>query len=160
MKRKKYILLSLTIIMVLFSFLAYHRGVYTVFNMEKVKRIKAEEALDLLREKSMTILDVRDEYEYTVSHLNGAVRYEKDLLGDLDKNEPILLYCTVSLRSNKLAKQLQKQGFNEVYELKNGLIGWSNASLPMVNAENSNTEEVHVYNRFFGTFLKKGKAIY
>ncbi|WP_176723304.1 rhodanese-like domain-containing protein [Roseivirga misakiensis] len=128
--------------------------------MEKVKRIQPKEALSLLKDNPITILDVRDEIEYTVSHLKGAVRYEEGMLDDLEKNQPILVYCTVSLRSNKLAKRLQKQGFNQIYELKNGLIGWSNANMPMVDTQNSNTDEVHVYNRFFGTFLKKGTAVY
>jgi len=160
MKTVKYIAASLILIMALFSYQVYQRGYFTLFNMEKVQRISPKAAEQLITEKPMAILDVRDPNEYEVSHIKGAVRYEKDVLDNLNKNEPILVYCTVALRSNKLAKQLQKQGFNEVYELKNGLIGWSNASLPMVDTQESPTEEVHVYNRFFGAFLKKGKPIY
>lgn len=160
MNLTKSIILGLLVILALSSYQIYQRGYFTLFNMEKVKRINPSDAQQLLSEKPMTILDVRDENEYTISHLEGALRYQEDLLTGLDKSKPIMVYCTVALRSNKLAKRLQKQGFSEVYELKNGLIGWSNASLPMKDSNNELTEEVHVYNRFFGAFLKKGIPIY
>lgn len=160
MNRTKYLISALIVLLTLSSYQIYQRGYFTMFNMEKVKRMNPLDVEQLISERPMTILDVREEYEYTISHLIGALRYEEELLEGLDKSKPVMVYCTVALRSNKLAKKLQKQGFNEVYELKNGLIGWSNASLPMENSKQQRTEEIHVYNRLFGAFLKKGTPIY
>lgn len=40
----------------------------------------------------------------------------------LDKNKPLLVYCMSGHRSADAVKQLKSVGFNEIYELKGGLI--------------------------------------
>jgi predicted sulfurtransferase len=82
------------------------------------------------------------------------------MLEKLDRNVPILVYCTVGVRSNKLANTLLDKGFTEVFDMKDGIIGWSNAKFPIVNQDNELTDSVHVYSEYFGLLLKKGIPVY
>lgn len=160
MKFVKYILSFLVLALVITSYQVYQRGYFTLFNLERIARVNSKTGQSLLSSQEFTILDIRDENEFDISHIEGAQRFEEEILGTLDKSKPVMVYCTVGLRSNKFAKRLQKQGFKEIYELKSGLIGWSNANLPLVNSELNETKEVHVYSRYFKPFLKKGTAVY
>ncbi len=160
MKRAKYILSFLVLALVITSYQVYQRGYFTVLNLERIERIKSKTAQSLLSEKEFTLLDIREGYEFDVSHIKGAVRFDESVIDNLDKEKPLMLYCTMGLRSNKLAKRLQKEGFKSIYELKSGLIGWSNSELPMVNSNNEVTKEVHVYNRYFKPFLRKGTPVF
>ena len=149
MKFIKYILSFLILALVITSYQVYQRGYFTLFNLERIERINSKTGQSLLSNQEFIILDIREENEFDISHIAGALRFEEDVLDTLDKNKPVLVYCTVGLRSNKFAKRLQKQGFKDIYELKNGLIGWSNASLPLINSNQDQTKEVHVYSRYF-----------
>lgn len=156
----KYIIPGVLILLTLVGYQVYRRGFFTFLNNANLERVNASDAVELLSKGDITILDVRDENEFDVSHLTGAVRYEEGMLESLDPDAPVLVYCTVGLRSNKLAQSLREQGFNEIIELQDGLIGWSNAQLPLVNSSNKITDSIHVYNQYFGRLLKEGTPVY
>lgn len=156
----KYIIPAVLILLSFVCYQAYSRGIYTLFNAGDLERVGNKQAQKILAQPSVTILDVRDLNEYSVSHLEGAHRYEEGMLDTLEQNKPVLVYCTVGVRSNKLAKTMIEKGFSEVYDLKDGIIGWSNAELQVVNTRNEATDSVHVYNQYFGKLLKKGIPIY
>ncbi len=160
MQYLKYIVPGVILLLSIVCYQVYRRGLFTFLNNSNLERVDAHEAAQLLSRKPLTILDVRDANEFEVSHLEGALRYKEGLLENLDPKSPILVYCTVGVRSNKLAKTLRELGFNEIIELQDGLIGWSNAQLPLVNSANQSTDSIHVYNQYFGNLLKKGTAVY
>lgn len=110
------------------------------------------------------VLDAREKAEYEVSHLPKAkwVGYETfDLknVADLDKNQPILVYCTVGARSQEIGKKLQNAGFTRVYNLYGGIIHWVNESQPVVQNEKP-TKKVHTYSKSWGIWLNKGEKVY
>jgi len=84
------------------------------------------------------ILDVRKPDEYGDGHLANAVNmnWNDDSFGTkiqtLDKAAPVFVYCYGGGRSSAAAKELRKQGFTEVYDLKGGFEAWRKASLPEV----------------------------
>ena len=135
------------------------RGVYTFWH-SKVTRLSSENGLELIEAESPVIIDARGLQEYQVSHLAGAARYEPGLFDTISKDKPLLIYCTIGVRSNALAETLTSQGFNNVYELKRGILGWGNSNYPVINNKGQLTEEIHVYSKFFSSFLKGRKAIY
>lgn len=156
----KYIIPGVLILLTFVGYQVYRRGFFTFLNSNNLERVDANKAAKLLSNGAITILDVRDENEFNVSHLTGALRYKEELLEGLDHNAPVLVYCTVGLRSNKLAQTLREKGFNEIIELQDGLIGWANAQLPLVNSSNKITDSIHVYNQYFGRLLKEGTPVY
>ncbi|WP_051286953.1 rhodanese-like domain-containing protein [Algoriphagus mannitolivorans] len=110
------------------------------------------------------VLDAREKKEFEVSHLQGArwVGYEtfslKNLQG-LDKNQPVLIYCTVGARSQEIGKKLVENGFTRVYNLYGGIIHWVNEGYP-VEADGKVTPKVHTYSKSWGIWLKKGQKVY
>lgn len=110
------------------------------------------------------VLDAREKHEFQVSHLDQAnwVGYETFSLAqvaELDKQKPVLIYCTVGARSQDIGQQLIDAGFAQVYNLYGGIIQWANEELPLYK-EKSPTNEVHTYSQLWGIWLKNGKKVY
>ncbi len=116
------------------------------------------------KNNQLLLLDARELKEYQVSHLKNAkyVGFEKlnlNVLKNTAKNQPIVVYCSVGYRSEKVAEKLIQQGFTNVRNLYGGLFEWKNQNQPIVN-ETGQTDEVHAYDKTWGIWLKKGKKVY
>lgn len=121
---------------------------------------------DALRIKPTSIfLDAREPREFAVSHIEGAIPVGYDhfeltnLPANLSKNQPIVVYCSVGYRSEKVTEKLRNAGFQQVSNLYGGIFEWVNQDLPVKN-DSGNTQEVHAYSRSWGVWLKKGKKVY
>jgi rhodanese-related sulfurtransferase len=110
-------------------------------------------------------LDAREPREYAVSHISGAipVGYDHFSLENMPvgiaPNQPIVVYCSIGYRSEKVTEKLQKAGFKNVYNLYGGIFEWVNQDLPVVN-QSGLTHDVHAYDHTWGIWLKKGKKVY
>ncbi len=52
---------------------------------------------------------------------------------EVDKNTPVILICRSGNRTDKLARELmEKRGYTQVYNVKNGITGWIGEKLPVV----------------------------
>ena len=75
------------------------------------------------------LLDVRSPQEFKEGHLNGAINiplYELESCCTCklkEKDVIIIVYCQSGIRSKKAIKILNKNGFKNIYHLKNGLDG-------------------------------------
>ncbi|WP_083639118.1 rhodanese-like domain-containing protein [Algoriphagus marinus] len=110
------------------------------------------------------ILDSREKEEFEVSHLEGAKwvgfdTFKLENVAGLDKNKPVLVYCTVGARSQDIGKRLTEAGFTKVYNLYGGIIHWSNESMPLYQ-KGLPTNQVHTYSRSWGIWLEKGQKVY
>lgn len=110
------------------------------------------------------VLDTREKEEFEVSHLKDAVWVGYDTftlknVASLDKNKPVLVYCTVGARSQEIGKKLKEAGFKEVYNLYGGLIEWANEEKPIFKGD-STTQKVHTYSQSWGIWLTKGEKVY
>lgn len=111
-----------------------------------------------------TILDAREPDEYCVSTLPGAItvgynNFELVSVQHLDKNKPIVVYCSIGVRSEKIGEQLKAAGFTEVYNLYGGIFEWVNQENP-VFMNDLQTSRVHAYSRIWGIWLQKGEKVY
>jgi rhodanese-related sulfurtransferase len=123
--------------------------------------VKAGQINDL---SNYQVLDAREKIEFEVSHLSGAkwVGYETfDLkkVEGLDRDQPVLVYCTVGARSQEIGKKLQEAGFTRVYNLYGGIIQWSNEGKPL-ESQGKPTQQVHTYSKTWGVWLSKGEKVY
>lgn len=105
----------------------------------------------------LIILDTRSPEEWAISHLPHAIHLPHDatdfsILGQ-DKNQNIVVYCSVAYRSAELADRLMKAGYTKVTNLEGGIFAWANAGLPMIKNKKS-TALVHPYNKKWGLMLK------
>ena len=113
----------------------------------------------------LVFLDTREQNEFAVSHIKGAkwVGY-KDFklsrLQNISHHTPIILYCSVGYRSEKVGEQLLKAGYTNVHNLYGSLFEWVNQGYPVYNNLNQPTTEVHTYSKRWGKWLQKGKKVY
>lgn len=140
--------------------LAYKALLESLYD-NKFSTVKPEQINSL---STYQILDTREKEEFEVSHLSGAtwVGYDTFTLKNvegIDKNKPVLVYCTVGARSQDIGKKLQAAGFTQVYNLYGGIIQWANDNKPLV-AGDQPTKKVHTYSRIWGIWLNKGEKVY
>ena len=105
------------------------------------------------------LLDARSPEEYAVSHLKGAVRFDPDAadtatLDSLDRDRPIVAYCSVGYRSSEVAEKLQDAGFTNVMNLEGSIFRWANEGRPVYRGGEP-VSEVHPYNEAWGRLLQE-----
>lgn len=120
---------------------------------------------ELKQMPTVVLLDARAKKEYAVSHLPNArwVGYNDfDLsrVADVPKSAPIVLYCSVGYRSEKVGEKLQAAGYTNVKNLYGSLFEWVNQGNPVVDEMGRPTERVHAYSRTWGIWLKRGEKVY
>lgn len=101
--------------------------------------------------ESYTLLDAREIEEFQTSRIPGAVYIGYDepdfsVLDRLDKDQPIVLYCSIGYRSEKMGEQLQKRGFTNVRNLYGSIFEWANKEYPLIDSNDQNTTKIHTYN--------------
>lgn len=113
------------------------------------------------------ILDTREPNEYRTSHIKNAVfvgfnTFKIDTIKNwfLDKNEKIVVYCSIGIRSEKIAKQLKEAGYTNVYNLYGGIFQWKNDGFKVFDSEEKETENVHLSSKYWAKWLLKGKKVY
>ncbi len=103
------------------------------------------------------ILDSREQPEYETSHIDGAIhvgynKLKRQVLQDIPKDAQIVVYCSVGYRSERVAYQLQKQGYTNVKNLYGSIFEWANRGYPLVSADGATTD-VHTYNRKWSQWM-------
>ncbi|MGI4873829.1 MAG: rhodanese-like domain-containing protein [Janthinobacterium lividum] len=119
----------------------------------------------LQRQPAPVLLDTRAPAEFAVSHLRGArwVGYDSFSLAEmrgLPLDTPIVVYCSVGARSEKIGAQLQRAGYTHVRNLYGGLFEWVNEGQPVVTTHDAPTDKVHPYSPAWGLWLKRGQPAY
>jgi adenylyltransferase/sulfurtransferase len=74
------------------------------------------------------ILDVREPHEYQICHLNGHLIPLGDLpkrVSELDSARTIVAHCRSGMRSAQAVEFLRTAGFRKVWNLKGGILAWS-----------------------------------
>jgi rhodanese-related sulfurtransferase len=110
-------------------------------------------------------LDTRAYEEFKVSHIPQArwVGYEDFTLqrvSNVPKDTPIVVYCSVGVRSEKVGKKMLDAGYTNVRNLYGSIFEWVNQGYPVVNMEGEPTDKVHAYSRAWGVWLQKGEKVY
>jgi len=92
--------------------------------------ITAEELQSRLKsKKTMLLLDVRQQEEYSAGHIDGAklmpLNTLPDHLADLPKDSELVVYCKSGRRNTMAASFLLAQGYKNVVSLSGGFQEWS-----------------------------------
>ena len=104
-----------------------------------VKQLSPEEAYELAN-KGTLFVDVReknetDSFSYDLKNIIYAPLSNFEILSTAklpqEKNTPIILACKAGGRSMKAAEFLASNGYNNLYNLSGGILGWSEAGLPV-----------------------------
>ena len=80
------------------------------------------------RGDDLFILDVREPHEYQICNLNGHLIPLGELsrrVNELDSSREIIAHCRSGKRSADAVEFLQKAGFRKIWNLKGGILAWS-----------------------------------
>ncbi len=89
-----------------------------------VKELKRK----LDKQEDFQLIDVREEFEYEVSNLNGENIPLGGLLLEVEKiatDKAVIIHCRSGARSAAAIMQLEAQGFTKLYNLKGGIVAWA-----------------------------------
>ena len=107
------------------------------------------------------VIDVREPFEYEVSHLPGAVHAQGKDIAELatasDPDQPIILYCSVGYRSSAAVADLiqlnDPQIHDRVWNLEGSIFEWANSGRPVYRGE-VEVDRVHPYGRQWSGLLE------
>ena len=92
---------------------------------------------DTLYVEDAVVLDVRSIAEFKDGHIVNSVNIPLNGLGNnikqLEKhrNKPIIAVCRSGSRSGAACSLLRKNGFENVKNLRGGIMAWESANLPV-----------------------------
>ncbi|AKJ43541.1 rhodanese-like domain-containing protein [Pragia fontium] len=108
----------------------------------KIKDISNSDLTRLINSEDAVVVDTRTIDEFRKGHIVGAINLtptdiKNGTLAVLDKHKdrPVVVLCANGTSSKEPAEVLIKEGFAQVYTLKNGLSGWSGENLPLVRGK-------------------------
>jgi rhodanese-related sulfurtransferase len=113
------------------------------------------------------ILDTRERNEYNTSHLKNAIylgynHFQIDSIQEKlpKKDAKIVVYCSLGIRSETIAKKLKKAGYNNIFNLYGGIFEWKNKGFKVFDSKGKETENVHAFSKEWSKWLVKGIKIY
>jgi rhodanese-related sulfurtransferase len=99
-------------------------------NVEEVKK-------KMDRGEKFTLVDVREESEFSKDHIPGAIHLGKGIIErDIEARAPdlgaeLVLYCGGGFRSALAADNLQKMGYTNVISMDGGIRDWREKGYPL-----------------------------
>ncbi|MBF9001804.1 MULTISPECIES: rhodanese-like domain-containing protein [Vibrio] len=106
------------------------------------KVISPSELTFLTNKEGGVVVDIRSQEEFKRGHITGARHVlPSDIKGgnfsalESHKSDPIIVVCKTGQTARESAELLAKAGFEKVSVLKNGLISWNEANLPLVRGK-------------------------
>ncbi|WP_428772714.1 rhodanese-like domain-containing protein [Vibrio sp.] len=106
------------------------------------KEVSAQQVTQLINRENGVVVDIRSKDEFKQGHITDAVHIlpsdiKSGNLGNLEsrKSDPIIVVCKSGQTAQESANLLAKAGFEQVKLLKNGLMAWNEANLPLVRGK-------------------------
>lgn len=103
-----------------------------------VKEIEASELADLLNAEDsgpVYLIDVRTPGEFTAGIIPDAQLLPLTTLplrtNDIPKDGQVIFYCRTGARSAQACMFMAQQGYDNVYNLRGGIITWARSGLPI-----------------------------
>lgn len=120
-----------------------------------------------LKSKSteVVLLDARELEEFEVSHLRNARyvgfnNFSLEVIKDIPKTAPIVVYCSIGVRSEKIGEKLLAAGYTNVKNCYGSIFEWVNQGNEIVDMQNQPTQKIHAYNKKWGVWVNKGEKVY
>jgi rhodanese-related sulfurtransferase len=129
----------------------------------RVPLISIEELIKIDK-YNLYILDTREEDEFNVSHLKNARQvgnfwFDMRKVYDIPKNATVVVYCSVGVRSEKIAEKLIASGYKNVFNLYGGIFEWINQSHPVYKQNGVQTAEIHTYDKNWERWAERGTKV-
>ncbi len=165
---KQFSLLSILLLMAMCSFAQKNVDkLLEAYNNRSVPYLSVEELRMFQTSGSLIILDAREPEEFAVSHIKSAINVgynhfnsEEKQFQNLSKNKPIVVYCSVGIRSEKIGEKLKKAGFTNIKNLYGGIFEWKNKGFPVYDSAGKETENIHAFSEHWSHYLNAGNPVY
>lgn len=135
------------------------------YNSEEVPYVYIQD-IDTLK-TTVNFLDAREVQEYRISHLKNAicVGYDNFNLETVvnqipNKDQELIVYCSLGIRSEVIAIKLKKAGYTNVKNLFGGIFEWKNKNYSVYNSNGKETDSIHAFSKGWSKWLKNGIKIY
>ena len=95
-------------------------------NFESVDTVRFSK---IIANKEVQLIDVRTPEEFSEGHIPGAINIDvkgegfDEKVAQLDKSQPVAIYCRSGSRSKLAAERMANAGF-KVTELSEGILSW------------------------------------
>jgi rhodanese-related sulfurtransferase len=95
------------------------------------------QATEMINHQDAVVVDVRPAADFAKGHIINAINIPmngfKNQIATLTKHKgkPIILNCRSGAQSAMACSQLRKEGFEQVFNLRGGIMAWEAASLPL-----------------------------
>lgn len=117
---------------------------------------------------NFVFLDTREIKEYETSHIQHAICTGYDNFDIVtieqqiqDKNTPIIVYCSIGIRSEHIGEKLINAGYTNVQNLYGGIFEWKNQNNNVYTSNNTEpTDNVHTFSKEWSKWLTNGIKIY
>ena len=97
------------------------------------KKITADEAEKMIKEKKVIVLDVRTPQEFAAGHIAGSTNlnirspdFEKRI-NELDKSQAYIIHCARGGRSATACEKMKGLQFKALYDFSGGFEAWTKA---------------------------------
>jgi len=104
-----------------------------------IHSLKVQDALRLIENGSVDVVDVREVSEWNTGHIPGARLVPLDSLrADPTAALPrdnVVFVCAKGVRSLTAAKVAERLGLQQLYNLEGGTSSWARAGLPLAVGE-------------------------
>ncbi len=130
---------DLVLALIIISMMAFGGGIMR--RIRGFKEVTATDAVALMNRENAIYVDVREDNEYSEGHLLGSIHIPLGKLAgritELDKykGQPVIVGCRSGHRSASACARLRQAGFEQVYNLKGGILAWRNVNLPIEHGQ-------------------------
>jgi len=139
---------------------AFDQTIYSMLDFG----VKPISVSDAQRMKDALFLDARENEEYKISHIPGAIHigynhWTKDSIKRIGKERNLVVYCSVGYRSEKIGKKLNDLGYTNVLNLYGSILEWANQGLPLVTNDGAKTNKIHTYNKSWSKWVSNKEMV-
>ena len=94
-----------------------------------IQDLPPKEFKDYLADDEVTLVDVREQWEFDICQIKGAILIPMGEITEnyvnLNKNKKIALYCHSGIRSMHVSDFLLSKGFKSLANLQGGIDAWA-----------------------------------
>lgn len=137
------------------------------YNSHSIPYISVEELKMQSAKEKVFILDAREIEEFQVSHIANSIfigynnfSTEKVISNIKLKNAPIVVYCSLGIRSETISEKLKEAGYTNIKNLYGGIFEWKNKGYSVYDSYNKETQKVHAFSKHWSKYLTKGEKVY
>ena len=118
--------------------------IFTEFRLQSraVTDLGPADAVRLINDDAQ-VLDIRSADEFARGHIAGSRNLTAEQVGSNDdrlaslKGKRIIIACQNGMQCSRVASDLRRKGYGDVFALKGGIAAWQQDGMPLVSGKRS-----------------------